>query len=224
MPKSELFNTLTDPTLRCSCALVLCVDRFGAEMINWDPITVAMELRDLLGEEADEALLDKIQAASALLANDNYHRSLEVFLPLNAAFSLRRPSDSTLSYNSVEDIMWGLTEARLLEGGEDFEAAGFDDRIARVVGMQLSLEGSTKPPPIMKFAQFSEQELDNRDLGLSGDALMSEAYWTRQDKLIDELNQYASDRLRELFKQLASLPLMTKEAKTMAAKLAAVQP
>lgn len=220
MPKGELSKALEDPGLRCSCALVLCVDHFGDGMINWDPLTVQMELKDLLGHDPDEALLDKINAASALLANDNYHRALEVFLPLNAAFNLRRPSTTALSYNSVDDIMWGLTEARLLEGGEEFESAGFDDRIARVVGLQLSTEGITKPPQIMKFAQFDEAELDNRDLGLAGDALMSETYWRRQDTLIDELNQYATDRLQELFRQLAALPLSTKQAKEMASKLA----
>jgi hypothetical protein len=108
--------------------------------------------------------------------------------------------------------MWGCTEARLLEGPELFDKGGFSHDIAGYTAELLSSEGITKPPDILKFAEFNPAELDQRALTLSTDPVVAEAYWTTQEEARKGLEDFALKNMKDLIKEIESLPLKNGEA------------
>lgn len=201
---------LQDPDLFTSSAVIILVDNFGMDCINWEPETLYAEIHDRFGIKPTPSLADKVNGGCAFLASDLYHKSLEAFLACNKVFNFKMVNERVLPYNSLDDVMWGVTEGRLLEGPEDFAKAGFSHDIAGYVARILSVEGITKPPESLSFAEFDPSEVDMRDAALAGDVIAAEAYWQRQDGQSRQLSQYANARMEALKAQLNALPLKDK--------------
>ena len=108
--------------------------------------------------------------------------------------------------------MWGLTEARMLEGPAMFDEAEFSHDIARYTAELLSVEGITKPPELMKYAEYEPGELDQRSLTLAGDAMAAEAYWGRQEEERVKLEELATKNLEALLEEVTTLPLKNGKA------------
>jgi hypothetical protein len=187
--------------------LTAYLDAYGAEALEWDPATVEMELRDAAGTTPSPAVLDRLNAAMSLLTTNLFHISLEGFSTVSNALNFGPVYGDTFVPCNVEDIMWGCTEARLLEGGEDFDKQGFSHDIALFAGRQLSLEGVTKPPTLLQFAEFDPELLDSTELALTQDAFLNEVYTKRQFEARDELDRLAKFRLRDLLVQVQGLKL-----------------
>jgi hypothetical protein len=207
MHKDLVHEALSKPDLYCSCVLLLLSDNLGPEIGEWEPESIYTELHSQFGVEVDKLLADKINASLTIVGTDLYHKSLEAFTSLNTVLNFKYADFKTFNPNTMEDIIWGVTEARLLEGGKDFDAQGFSHDIARYTALVLSGEGLTKPPTILKFAEFDPGELDNRDMALSADPLIATTYWQRNDETMNVLNTYTVAKLRTLFQQLQTLPL-----------------
>ena len=207
MYPESVAEKLRDPALFCSSVLLLLIDNFGAEVVNWEPESIHMEVEDVFKVEGTRLLADKINASTALLASDLYHKSLEAFTSINSVFNFKTVSSVDFNYNSTDDIMWGLTEARLLEGPEIFDKAGFSHDIAGYTANLLSSEGLTKPPRIMSFAEYDPNELDRRGIVLSGDAAAAEVYWSRQEEARGKLEEMALTTLKSLIDEVRGLPL-----------------
>lgn len=214
MPKyASIAEALEDSDLFASAALLILVDQFGVESMDWDPETINTELAERYSIDPSKSLMDRINAALALVTTDLYYRSLEAFTTINEAFANGPVSATTFNINSLEEVMFGLTEARLLEGGEEFDQRSFSHDISRYVGKLLADEGLARTPKIMKFAEFAEREADERNLALSADLVAAEAFWRRNDDSIGDLEELAMARLDQLFQQVEALPL-TNRAQT----------
>jgi hypothetical protein len=206
----SLAAALQDPDLFASSALLILVDQFGTEAMDWEPETLNTELADKFGIEPSRALMDKLNAALALLTTELFYKSLEAFTTVCMALSSGVVSSRTFNMADLDDVMWGVTEARLLEGKEVFDAADWSHDIARYVGVLLSQEGIARPPKILNFAEQDPREVEERDLILAADLMMAEAYWRRNDEAAGELEQVAMAKLDQLFQQVESLPLANK--------------
>lgn len=206
-------DALQDPSLFVSSVMVLLIDNFGTEVIHWEPESVETELYDVFKVNVTPALSDKINAGSALLASDLYHKSLEGFTAVNRALNLKPVSSEVFNDLTIDDLMWGCTEARMLEGPETFDASGFSHPIAGYAAQLLSAEGITKPPKILSFAEYPPEELDQRGIALAADPAAAQAYWARQADQNAELERRAAELLKELTEEIASLPLKHGKAK-----------
>jgi len=207
---ASIGEALDDSDLSASAGLLILVDQMGTEAMDWDPETINTELAERFHADPSRSLMDRINAALALMTTDLYYRSLEAFTTINTAFANGPVSSTEFNWNNLDDVMWGLTEARLLEGGEEFDKREFSHDISRYVGKLLADDGIGRPPKIMKFAEFDERQVDERNLVLSSDLMAMEAFWRRNDELVSELEKAAMDRLDVVFQQVESLPLANK--------------
>ncbi len=207
MHKDRVKQALEDPSLFCSCVLLLLFDNIGPEVVDWEPESIYMQLEEMFGIKVDRLLADKINAVLSLIGTDLYHKSLEAFNVVNSVLNFKYANFDSFSPGGVDDLLWGVTEARLIEGGEAFDKQGFSHDIAAYTAQLLSTEGVTKPPTILAFAEYDPRELDNRDLALASDPILAQTYWTRNDELINGLNTFAVAKLKKLFGQLSTLPL-----------------
>ena len=122
--KANIQAAFNDPGLFCTSALALVVDNFGVEALQWEPEAIEMEIEDRFDIKVNRLLSDKLHAAISFLSSDLYHKSVEAFLAINAAFNFRYVQDTIMNNCDAEAIMWGVTEARMLEGPEDFDKRG----------------------------------------------------------------------------------------------------
>jgi len=200
-------KTFENPELFSSCVLVLLFDKIGPEVVDWEPESIYTELYNKFHVNVTELLANKINASLALVGTDLYYKSLEAFISINNSFNFKYTDTSVFTPSSLEDIIWGVTEARFIEGSEEFDAQHFSHDIARYVAQMLSAEGMTKPPTILKFDEYDPTELDNRDLVLASDPIIAQTYWKRNDELLAGLNTFVVTKLKKLFEQLHTLPV-----------------
>lgn len=205
-------DILNDPALFATSAMAILVDKFGAECINWEQETMEIELRGL-NIHPKKTLIDKISAATTVLSTEIAHEDVTVFNNIVQVFNFDNVNPQAFIPASLEDILWGCAEMRLLEGPEDYDSAGFSPDIADYVGKVLVQQGVTTPPSIVKFADISENMIMNRDDNLGADSLMFEAYWAEQRDIVQDMEDFVIKRTDALLDQLASLPLKNMDNK-----------
>ena len=196
---------LKDPTLYTTSAIVLLSDEFGTEFMSWDPITTGMELENTYGFEPSSELQDRIQAGCTLFTSNLFHLSLETFAPVCNALNFGTVTSSSFLPPDLDDVLWGVTEARLLLG-EVYDEQDFSHNIARYVGTLLSQGGIRKIPRLLQFAEMSEGEDPDLE-GTGDDPEMFQAFWDTQQAERDSLELDNRKQILLLMQQLQHLPL-----------------
>ena len=75
----RLEDWLTDEGTYTTVLLAILWDRYGEEFLQWDPVTVNLQLRDDFHVDAREWLLDRVNAGSVLMTTDQFHQALPAF-------------------------------------------------------------------------------------------------------------------------------------------------
>lgn len=199
-------EALADPDLFAISAVAILTDKFGIEFVNWEQETVEMEIRGLCSKP-DEGLLDKIAAASTVISTDIPHWDTIAFNNITQIFNFDNIETDSFIPASLEDLLWGCAEIRLLEGPEDYKKAGFSPDIKAYVGTLLVQHGITTPPSVLEFADISESMILNRDDNLGADSIMFETYWEEQRDITKDMEDFVITRTNKLLSQLVSLPI-----------------
>ena len=207
MKYNTVQEALADPALYCTSVAAILTDNFDTEWMSWEPETLELELKTLGRAQPADFLMDKALAVSVLLTTNLFHVSFEAWTNLCQVFNFDRASTDLFVPASIDDVLWGCTEARILEGPEEFDNDGFSHDIARYGGTLLSQHGMTRPPSVLNFAEYNEAELDERDLSLASDEFIFKAYWDSHKGLIEEAEQDTISKTRELLEQVRGLPL-----------------
>jgi len=207
MKYNSIREALADDSLYCTCVAAILTDAFDAEWMNWEPETVEMELKTLGGRVPSDFLMDKAMAVSVLLSTNLFHVSFEAWNDLVQVFNFDRSTGELMVPAGIEDVLWGSTEARILEGPEEFESGGFSHDIRIYTGTLLSQHGITKPPSVLAFAEFNQEEIEDRDMSLANDEFMFKAYWDTHKGILEGAEQDTIQKTKELLMQLKELPL-----------------
>jgi len=196
---------LQAPDTFASTALALLVDEFGTECLEWDPATLELEIRDLYRFQPDTELLDMVNAAASLHASNLFQLSLETFAAICNALNRNVVTSEMFLPPDLDDVLWGVTEAKILLG-DIYDETKFSHNISRFVGALLSSEGVRKPPALLAFAEYPEDFSENED-ALADDPEAFELYWQSQSGDMEEMEAANAAKIRMLFKQLADTPL-----------------
>jgi len=197
---------LLDDLTYTTPVMAIMTDKFGTEFVEWDPLTVNMEIKSAFGIEPSEILQDKIQAASGLLTTNLFYLSLEAFSAICNTLNLGVTASEIFLPADLEDSLWGITEAKLLSGPE--METDFSHNIARYVGFLLSEAGFRKPPTILAFAEYNEaEEQRTREAFLPEDEVLFKTFWENQKQERDGLEEINKLKLHTLFRQLDEIPV-----------------
>jgi hypothetical protein len=191
-----------------TCVLALLMDKWGTDFFDWDPLTINLQVRDEFSTEATETLMDKIGAGSALFTTNTFFNDFETF---NMQCNVMNKGVASSQYTmlaDLDDIIWGITEARLLLG-PIFKDEEFSDEIADYVGIVLSEAGFNNVPDVLKFANLPEHSQQYTDENLLKDDEMHLAYWQSQDENKHSIQEFNKNMLLDLFDQIEALPLKT---------------
>ena len=211
---------LMDSTTFTTSILAILADRYdGMEFCNWDPLTVNLQISDDFHIQPPQFLLDRINAGSSLFTSSLFHRSLEAFSQICNVLNFGVVSSEVMVPADLDDVLWGVTEAMLLEG-EQFDEEGFSHNIARYTGILLMEAGINQPPSVLRFAEYDEYEEANLSENLSSqDPTFAKLFWEDQQSMKDNLEVYNQQQLLRLMEQLVVLPIKGANKEAFEAKI-----
>jgi len=186
--------------------LATTLDHFGTECLDWDVVTLRMEIERDFDIKLPGYNEDRLNCAISLLTTNLFKVSVEHFFLTCSTLSRGVAVASSLTIPNSYDIMWGITEANLIVGKDDSEE-NFSHDIARAVGVVLDSEGIYSPPNLLSFCEYKEGLLDSNFMALSQNESDYAFYYQNQATLKDNLNGAVKEHMLSLFTELRSLPL-----------------
>lgn len=189
-----------------STLLIACIDDFGLECLQWEPETLEITLREKYGD-IDIDSLQRVLAAMSVLTSNMFTQDVSALCMICTALDFERTASDMFVPAGLDEIMWGLTEARVLLGGIDDKE--FSEEVRLYVAKLLDDEGLKRPPSTLKFAK---KEADNLDLGVLADLPdLSAMFEEDQEMTKTELDNSAMEKLSRMMEQINSLNLHTSD-------------
>jgi len=199
---------LNNPTLFVTSVITMLIDTYGTDCLNWETETFEIELTNS-GVLVNNMLMDKIMTGVIILTTNEVHRSVTAFNNIIQVLNFNEAIPRTFIEPSLDDILWGCLEIRMLEGVEDYEKQGFDDNIKSMILTVLKEHGITDPPSILDFIDFDIKFIKRLDEALSN--LKNNDYAERQSQLKNTLNDDLKNKANSLMSQIRLLPLQNRQ-------------
>lgn len=189
-----------------SALLIACIDDFGMECLGWEPETLEITVREKYGD-VDSDSVERLLAAIGVLTSNMFTQDVIALCMTCSTLDFERTGSEDFVPAGLDEIMWGLTEARLLLGGLDDKE--FSDEVCLYVGKLLADEGLENPPDTLSFAA-------KNNIGLNVDTLadlpeLSALFEDDQETSRRTLDEVAMEKLRMLLEQIDSLKLRTSD-------------
>jgi hypothetical protein len=199
---------LTNERMLATPLMVLCVDRFGTEFFDWEPMTFEIESRAQFGIELPDGNRDKIWALVSSLTSDAFYKSLETFIPTCNALNGSIANFDDYDPVTSEEAAWGITEVILNDPPTEELDKLFSHEIRYYVGLTLKSEGVTAPPRVLApFAEYDEDPEEQAGAIIGPDEGFLAMHARRQKEESAGITDYVRSRMALLMSQLQALPL-----------------
>lgn len=200
--------------------LIIMFDTFGPEFLYWEPETLELELVETFGDTPSQDTMDRLAAAMAALTSNLFFISLEGFNTTCVSLNFKRMAGDMFIPASIEDVVWGITEVRLIIGTEEDKDNEFSRDIRLYVGKLLEDVGILDPPEMLRFAQLKKLGTDAQVIADLPD--LTEVFEANQADSKEELDKYTINKIKLLMDQIAEIKLTQSdlsEFKKLAASL-----
>ena len=187
--------------------LVIMFDTFGPEFLNWETETLEMEIKETFGALPNDDTLDRLYAAVSMLTTNLFFISLEGFNTSCLTLNFKRIYSDTFIPADLGDIMWGITEAKLILGADaDKDKSNeFSRDIRLYVGKVLEDAGILDPPTLLDFAELTKLGPDAELLSDLPD--LGGLFEAEQADSKSELEHRTLQKVSDLLNQIGSLKL-----------------
>lgn len=196
-----------DPRMFGMTLLVMFLDTYGTEALEWDPITIQMEVESDFGVDLPAVNYEKLMTAISLLITDGFYSSPPDFTRACVVLSGHQPMPELLLLPDAADVAWGITEAMLISPSDEANENPFSKEITAYIGQVLDSEGILNPPDILRIATRDNSLLDRVNYDYSDDEQMFSAINKMEEGKTGDINFLVKGRARALAYQLESLPL-----------------
>jgi len=199
-------HLLSDPASIGTPMFVLLLDRFGTDMLDWEPETLRMEIEGQWGVIPPQENRDKIWALINIVSTNLFNVSLEFFIHAANALSGEGADFGNYDPATVTEMCWALAEQHLIAPLDENE--DFSTEILEYMKRALREEGFSQVPQLMKPHVGSEIDLqEDVESALALDGIDANAFWDRQTRDRMRVDEYVTRRLTRLISEVASLPL-----------------
>lgn len=193
----------TDADTFATSLLVLAIDHYGTEIIDWLPVTLQAEIEEDFDVELPQANLDRLMAGLVLLSTDTFYKSLPDFVAICNVLSGDLYDPAQWDPADASEVAWGITEAALISPPDDDppfmpEITGYIERV-------LDQEGILSTPGVLRTIVRESRDVYPDDF--SDDPGLYQAVLQFSYMKTEEINRLVHDRLMALTDQLQSLPL-----------------
>ena len=197
--KQKLIQTLQNEDTLATVLIAVIIDLYGAEVLNYEQITLDLQLKDDLGVELPKINRDKIQAMTLAMTSDQVQTDWLVFNQVCEALNNDPVNLEILDPITPEQAAWGLTELALVEEG--FEP---DEEVRRYLGAILVRSGLNRKNGILAIAILPDSDYSDTPMS---DPEMQTAVFAKEQSDLDYINEYVVERVKLLFQQLDEAPL-----------------
>lgn len=215
--QNENQEILTAPDTFAITLLVLFLDRFGTEGLDWAPETVLLETEDEFKVALPQRNLDRLLAAIALVQSDAFYHSAPDFVQFCNVLSGDTFDASLWDPADIYEVAWGVTEAALIYPPQDPENP-FSPEILGYIDYIMDMTGMIAPPKALDFmrrpnlAEFTQTNF-------ADDPLMFSAVYESEQVKTSDVNSVVTDNLRRVSDQLLRLQLNDGDPKEFARTL-----
>ncbi len=174
---------------------------YGIEVLEWDPLTIQLEVKDDLGIEMPRRVYDKMMALIGAITTDRVYTDVEVFdETVNAVTGHSIGVDHDIP--TVEEVAWTVNELGLIdpEPVSRPKDRRFSKDIARYVRVVLDDAGMRRAPSILGFASSRTVPKEGHD----APAYYAGAWGSAQAQA-DEIDNWVTDLSEKLLMQLMDI-------------------
>lgn len=187
---------------------------YGAEFMSstedgrpWAPESLRMQVKDDLGFDIDDKVMDKIQAGILAVTDDRVLEDAVIFNNVaTALFDLDVLVDEW-DEPEPEELAWAIYEIILLRGEDRDEAVQLAESISSdvetYIRVVLQRAGFTKPPQSLRFVELTPVSEED----YSDDPNMFASVFQEQQGKVEEVDALVQENLTKLIDQLKALGL-----------------
>ena len=209
--RTYLQQLLTNPETYATTLLVMFLDRYGIEALQWHPTTIRYEFADDFGVQLPEINLHKLMAAIMILTTDRFEQSLSSFVWLCNVLADDTLDPGTFDIATAEEMAWGITEALLIKPPESENH--FNDEICWYIGAVLDEEGVVDPPDVLRLAM--RKTTSDPLAAWTGDPELYQSLYESQQAKSKDIEAVVRENLTALIQQLESLSLENGNTKNL---------
>jgi hypothetical protein len=176
----------------------LMMKLYGEEWLDWDPLTVYMQLRDDYQCEPSSEAMDRLCAVQVLQVGPAFFTSLDSFLAICNSLNTGNPSFSMFNPITAAEAAWAITETSLIR-----DLLPFNYSIKKYVAVISKSEGVDLDEDSMSVLEHIISSADPSSNVVRD--LYSEAAGVIAD--IRGMNDYVDEQLKDVASQFHKLGL-----------------
>lgn len=199
--KHVLQEVLSNEDTFATTLLVLLIDRFGLETLEWHPETIHMELSDEFHIEIPVLNTDKLNAAIDIATSNSFYKQMHKFIQYCNVLSGSHFHFGVFDPADAMECAWGITEAMLIYPPEEDEP--FSEEIRYYIGKVLHDEGIKTPPDVLRIGLW---DAEYSDMSTTDPEMFQMEFEVQADEA-KEITEILRSRLRRLLEEIEQLPL-----------------
>ena len=207
-PKAVTRALLIEESTHATVLLLILLDTYGPEALEWAPETISMELKDDYAVNITKQTLDKIMAAIAIVTTNYFYKDVMKFIELVNILSGDDAEPNEFDPATAGEILWGLSEAFLLwppKEGDNPEDTQFSAEIIEYMAQVMQDEGYMSAPDMLALSGHDTTNFVH-DVW-ADDPEMFQAIHEVQQQKAEDLKFSLKENFKELFVQLKLLPV-----------------
>jgi len=184
--------------------VAIVLKAYGAAALNWDPLTLRVQLSEDFGAEVARVPYGKLMALINVITTDTVYRSVPVFDTTVHALA-GDPGNGMEEIPEVDDVAWAAVEITMADPEPPGIPGGrvpWSQDIAGYVGLALDREGISGEPKALFWARrrsvpTASDQTENPDF-YNAAMGTAQAKATEVDALIDHRIEVLVDHLAQL--------------------------
>jgi len=216
-----LRKVLTSEETFATTLLVLVIDQWGTEALEWSPTVLRMELEETFDVQLPQENLDKLVAGITIVTTDMFFKDVSRFIQLCNVLAGSPFDPEEFDPADSLECAWGITEALMLSPPDEEDPEPFSDEVRHYVAFVLKEEGYIKAPDILGIALNADLSAQV-STDFADDPEMFQALYSMQQDKATEIDEILKGNLLELLGQLKALPLENGDTAEIEKRLAAM--
>lgn len=219
MGNQDLKMAWSNPNMFGTSLLILFLDTYGMDALQWRPTTIQIEIEQDNGIEVSAGNYDRLMTAIHIVSGNSFFKSVPDFVRACVVLSGHHPTPDLMMLPDCADLAWGITEGLLINPPTQDNEEPFAEEILGYISEALDSEGILNPPDVLRIADKGQELQAKANYSWSDDPEMFSAITKSESGKTDDINTMVLGRMVALITQLGSLPVRVGETKKMAEKL-----
>jgi hypothetical protein len=192
--RSAVKTALETPQTMTTLLYVILRNEFGDEALDWDPITLYMELRETFKAEPVPEVMDRLSAIQVLVLTDVFFTRADAFINICNTIADGQPSFSMFDTATTEECAWSLVEVSLIR-----DLRRFDYGVTRYVKHTLLQDGYDE-------GNYPGLFVEAFDKDPSASELVDEVQEVVKGPNHDVLDEFLEEQMNSLVHQFNEIP------------------